>query len=284
MFIQYRPWLDCDRRCPFCYITEKDRNISLADKRLALMKLSCVLHYSSQGSDTIGLIGGELFSDPELYREWVCVAESIRNADHIKRVFVGTHLLCDVDLLLDFAHMLNKEVQICTSYDPKGRFLPGDYEKWKANIVEVQKEGYRVVVSSTFTEALFSDPNIPIEDVDYKLQPIFYTEDWLKDVAARISTPEEYHSDLLTHIAPGILAQRQKALDWFNAHKDIANDYSRYDDKHATILYDFKDGEYVQSSFVCTNYLAPCGHPMIARYYADSDKCTMCDAKAVSEL
>lgn len=283
MFIQYRPWKDCDRHCSFCYLTE-GRGMSLDEKRKSLMKLSCILHYTSQGFDDIGLIGGELFTDDSLFHEWVCVAESIHNADHIKRVYLGTHLLGDVDMLLDFADMLGKEVQICTSYDSKGRFFKDDYEMWCKNVKKVQDAGYKVVCSATLTDALVHDTQFtPPEGVEFKIQPIFFTEEWLEDISKWCHDGEEYNANLRLKMKEGALVKRGDFLKYLNEHKDIAKEYSEYNGKHATVFHDFIKGEYVQQPFVCSNNLAPCGHPLIAYCYADSYRCTMCDAKELGQ-
>ena len=284
MFGQFRPWLDCDRHCSFCYIDHNKSKMTDAQKANSLMVLSAYISYPSRKCDTIGLIGGELFQDDKFFHEWCCVAESIRNADHIKRLFIGTHLLGDIDALLDFCDMVAKEIQICTSYDTNGRFFGDDYDTWLKNIKKVQDAGYKVVCSSTLTDAFIHDDFDVPEGVDFKLQPIFVSEEWLEAMSEWCSDPTAYHSNMKVKMA-GTLARREDVLKWFTKHKDVAKVYSTYDDKHASYLWDYDKGdkEYHAQDFVCTNYLAECGHPMIARCYADSDKCTMCDAKEMSE-
>lgn len=284
MFVQFRPWLACDRGCSFCYLKESDRTMSSKDKKASLMELGCMLHRAVDGCDTMGIIGGELFDDDSLYREWFCLAECIRNAKDVQRVFVGTHLIDNVDTLLDFITMVNnKEIQICTSYDTKGRFRNDkEYQQWLDNIKECQKEGYKVVVSATLTDAFVNDKDFVIPDgVDFKIQPFFYTEEWLEEISNRIETPQEYNAELRLNQTG--LAKREDTLRWFAEHPLIAKDYSTYDDKHATILYDYVDKRYEKKDFLPTTAVAPCGHPYIAYCYADSDKCTMCDAREVYE-
>ena len=284
MFYQFRPWLDCDRKCPFCYIDEKDR-MSDKDKMRSLMKLASFMSEITKGSDTVGIIGGELFQDDRFFHEWICLAETIHSADHIKRLFIGTHLLGDVDFMLEWCDMLNKEVQICTSYDTEGRFNEGEYEKWIANIKKVQDAGYKVVCSTTLTDAFMHDTRLHVpEGVDFKLQPIFISEGWLENEAKKCSEGADYNADL--RLGHNDLAKREDVLRWFNAHKDIAKDYSVYSDKHASALWDFdkEHGEYYKKGFVCSNYVAKCGHPMIAYCYADSCKCSMCDAREISDV
>ena len=258
--------------------------MSLEDKRKSLMRLSTFLSDESKKCDTVGIIGGELFpNDAEnLFHEWICVADTIRNADHIKRFFIGTHLLGDVDFLLDFCDMLGKEVQICTSYDTNGRFFNDDYFRWCKNIKKVQDAGYTVVCSATLTDALMHDVELKIpEGVDFKIQPIFVSEEWLERISSNTKDAIVYNSELRKNMKG--LANRNDVLNWFLKHKDIARDYSTYDDKHASVLwnYDKNDRQYHHADFVCSNYLSECGHPMIARCYADSDKCSMCDAKEI---
>ena len=286
MFGQFRPWLDCDRGCSFCYIDKKTSAMSIDDKRRSLMRLSTFLSDEAKKCDRIGLIGGELFQkndSDDLYHEWICVAETIRNVDHLGLVFIGTHLLGDVDFLLDFCDMLNKEIQICTSYDTSGRFFGKDREQWVNNIVKVQGAGYKVVCSATLTDAFIHDTDFQIPvDVDFKLQPIFVSEEWLENIYGRTNDPNVYSTELRSKM--NCLPKREDVLKWFRDHKDIAKDYSTYSDKHASMLWDYDKVEhkYFAKEFVCSNYLADCGHPMIAHCYADSDKCTMCDAREMS--
>lgn len=286
MFIQFRPWLDCDRHCSFCYLNEQDRSMPIEEKRNSLMKLSGMLHNTSKGYDMLGLIGGELFNNDRLYQEWCCVAESLRNADHIKRLFIGSHLMMDdVSLLLDFAYMTGKEVQICTSYDSNGRFDHESYNKWLSNIEEVKKEGHRVICSATITDALMKDKVTLPDDIEFKIQPTFHTESWLEEISKRCVCGSEYNAQLVMTDKASILVKRGDFLEYLAAHKDVAAEYATYNGKHADVLWDYDRYQrvYVSRDFVCGNYRAECGHPMIARCYADSDKCTMCDAKMVSE-
>ena len=286
MFIQYRPWLACDRHCDFCYIKEEDRHASAEERRHSLMTLAGIMHEYNVGFDTMGLIGGELFPDDECYREWFCVAETIRHEDNIRRVFVASHLLGDIDALLDFVSMVNnKEVQVCTSYDTIGRFKDEkEYEKWVSNVKEVQKEGYKVVVSTTISDAFMHDDfnRIPA-GVDFKLQPLFVSEEWLEDIARRISTPQEYSAELRLNVKG--LPKRADVLKWYSEHPEIAKDFATYDNKHATQLMDNTPNHgYTCKRFIPTTITAPCGHPYLAYCYGDSDKCAMCDAREVGSL
>lgn len=283
MFGQFRPWLDCDRHCSFCYLTEEQRKITDIEKRQALLHLSSSLSDETKECDTIGLIGGELFADDKFFHEWLCVADSFRNADHIKRIFIGTHLLGDVDFMLDFCQMVGKEIQVCTSYDPVGRFYNDDLSKWVENIKAVQECGHKVVVSSTLSDALMHDDTTLPDGVDFKLQPLFDTEKWLEDICSRTHDGKVYNTELRTKVKN--LPKRADVLKWFAEHKDVAKDYSTYDDKHASILWDYdrENKHYNRSKFICTTHTAECGHPLIAYCYADSDRCTMCDAKVISD-
>lgn len=257
----------------------------IEEKRNSLMKLSGMLHNTSKGYDTLGLIGGELFNNDRLYQEWCCVAESLRNADHVKRLFIGSHLMMDdVSLLLDFAYMTGKEVQVCTSYDSEGRF-GGDYDKWSSNIEEVRKEGHRVICSATITDALMRDNITLPTGVEFKIQPTFHTEGWLERISETCRDGAGYNAELIKTDKKNILVKRKDFLDYLSKHKSVAMDYASYDGKHADVLWDYDrvERKYVFKSFVCSNYVAECGHPMIAYCYADSDKCSMCDAKMVSD-
>lgn len=283
MFVQARPWTDCDRSCNFCYLKGGNKT-DIEYKRKSLMRLAAEAHTMCTGADTFGLIGGELFAFDDLYSEWTCVAESIVNKDSVERVFLGTHLLSGIDNLLDFAFMLNnKEVQICTSYDTSGRFVrEGEYEIWLNNIKEVQDEGYKVVVSATLTDSFIHDTSfIPPEGTDFKLQPYFISEAWLKEQYEKKATTKEYCLALQSFQTN--LPKRADVLRYFETYPDIAKDYASYDGKHAGKFFDYDGTGYVEEKFVCSLFTADCGHPYIAYCYADSDECTMCDAKKVIE-
>ena len=284
MFLQVRPWLDCDRDCDFCYLTDAEKHTDIAFKRTALMCILKVLGDESlKDDDMIGLIGGELFCYEGLNAEWRCVADIICSI-HPRIVCIGTHLLSGVDRLLRFARMLrNKDVQVCTSYDTKGRFK-SDSEKrlWFDNIQKVHDAGFKVVVSCTLTDEFLKD-DVEFPDwVDLRIQPVFVTEKWL---IQRIedNVDEVEYNERLAWDTDVNLVSRKDLLEYLKNHPKVAKAYCTYSDKHATYLYDFDGKNYIKNDFICSAHLAKCGHPYIAYCYKDSHKCTMCDDKAVIE-
>lgn len=281
MFIQFRPWIDCDRNCEFCYQKSEDRHTSIEEKRQALMILSATIHNPVKGCDTIGLIGGELFSFKGLYREWMCVAETIRNTGDVRKVYIASHLIGDIEDLLDFAGMLNKEVWICTSYDSSNRFRDEcEYNTWLENIKACQKEGHKVVVNAVLSnEFIHDDKFIVPEGVDFKLQAYFAGEKWLYGEYEKDVSTAEYNEDLKQKISD--LPSRAEVLKWYMDHPEVAKDYATYDGKHCIQLWDYdaESKKYAPSDFICMSYVADCGHPYLAYCYSDSDKCTMCDAR-----
>ena len=280
MFLQARPWLDCDRGCDFCYLKENEKHTTIEYKRKSLMNLLRVFGADTlRTEDTVGLIGGELFCFEGLKPEWRCVADMLCSIKP-SRVFLGTHLLSGVDTLLWFAKMVSrcKEVQICTSYDTTGRFRSDEErEEWFRNLEKVHDAGYHIAVSCTMTDEFINDPVEFPEWVDLKLQPIFVTEPWLRDQMLKHPNSEQYHKNLIQDMSGTTLAKREDVLKWFRTHPASAKSYSCYSDKHATALADFNGNEYICEDFIC-NHLADCGHPLIGFCYADSDKCSLCDA------
>ncbi len=283
MFIQFRPWIDCNRHCDFCYQNSEDRHTSIEEKRHALMILSAKIHNTVVDCDTMGLIGGELFGFEGLYREWACVAETIRNTGDVKKVYIASHLIGNIDDLLDFAGMLGKEVWICTSYDSSGRFKnEKEYSQWLENIKACQKEGHRVVVNTVLSDEFIHDDKFIVpEGVDFKLQVYFAGERWLYEEYQKNVSTSEYNADLKQKVFN--LPSRADVLKWYANHPEVARDYSEYGGKHCTQFwdYDIKTRQYLPSDFICMNYTADCGHPYLAYCYRDSDKCTMCDVKRV---
>lgn len=281
MFGQIRPWLDCDRACDFCYLRENRQVTTLSQKKERLMKISRLLYGCMKDNDTIGFIGGELFCFDGLDSEWRCVADAVRMCQ-ANRVMIGTHLLSGVDRLIWFAKMLRpKDVQVCTSYDSKGRFKEGEYELWLKNMEKVHEAGFKVVCSCTMTDEFVKDPIELPEWVEFKIQSVFTTEEWLDDVLQTQIPTDEYCARLRDTVNVK-LASREDAIKWFRKHPKAAKSYSEYVYEHASLIWDFKDGNYVSKEFIC-NWPAPCGHPYIAYCYGDSNKCSMCDAEEVSK-
>jgi hypothetical protein len=277
MFGQIRPWLDCDRNCEFCYLRENKIGTTLAEKKERLMKITRLIYGEMMDNDTIGLIGGELFCFDGLDSEWRCVADSLK-LSQAKRIMLGTHLLSGVDRMIKFAKMLRpKDVQFCTSYDSKGRFKEGEYELWLENMEKVHEAGFKVVCSCTMTDEFVNDPIELPEWVEFKIQSVFTTEEWLDNILSEQITPEHYNECLKKTVNVN-LAKREDALRWFMKHPKAAKSYSQYVYEHASRIWDFKKGQYVSKEFIC-NVPAPCGHPYIAYCYGDSCKCSMCDAE-----
>lgn len=284
MFIQVRPWLDCDRNCSFCYLSDSEKHTDIQYKRKALMNIMKILGDESlQDEDVVGLIGGELFCFEGLNAEWRCVADIICSI-HPKIVCLGTHLLSGVDRLLKFARMLRgKDVQICTSYDSVGRFKDeAEKQLWFANLQKVHDAGFRTIVSCTLTAPFLSDPVEFPEWVELRIQPLFVTEPWLEMQIQKNASTTEYHEDLVANCSD-LLIGREAFIKFLSKHKELAKTYATYSDKHATYLYDFDGESYKKNDFICSTHLTECGHPFIARCYKDSEKCTMCDAREVSK-
>ena len=284
MFAQVRPWKDCNRHCDFCYLRDDERNTPLDVKKKALMKLSRLIHNEMGGYETIGLIGGELFCWDGLDTEWDCVANAL-NDTSASVIYIASHLMEDVKGLLRFADKIqNKKVQICTSYDTCGRFRDDiDKLRWMKNLEIIHYARYDVVCSCTMTSAFVNDPLEFPPWVDLTIQPIFLTESWLEKVTESLPTGEEYNEKLNTMNDGTIdLANRGDVIRWFSKHPSSTRKYSVYDGKHATHFWDFVDGDYIRSDFIC-NRVTECGHPYIARCYKNDTHCSMCDAKKVIE-
>lgn len=236
------------------------------------------LHKSSVGFDVLGLAGNELFSDDSCYREWFCVAEAIRHEDKMSKVYVASSLLGDVDALLDFVYMVNnKEMAICTYYDTVGRFKDeAEYRKWVSNVREVQKAGYQVTVSVTFTDDFIHDDIGRIPDgTDIVLVPPYVSEAWLMEASTNAATPQEYNLSLRDIIKN--LPKREDALKWYKEHPVLAADFASCDCIPAEIA-DRREEGFNCAPSAEMKKTADCGHPYFAFCYADSDKCAMCDA------
>ena len=277
-FAQVRPWLDCDRGCDFCYLRNEKKEIDTTEKRKRLMKLACLLYTDLAHFGTLGLIGGELFCWDDLDTEWACLADSIR-LSNVKKLYLATHAMSGIERMIWFADMIGDRIniQFCTSYDPDGRFKDGEKEKWMDNVQKLRSAGYEVVISSTLTQALVTGKEQPF---NITLQPIFITEQWLRDITKENVSPAEYNKRLSAGMTG--LAKREDAINWMRNHILSAQKYSKYDDKHATFFWDWKDGAYVSEEFIC-NHQAECGHPYIAYCYDDDPHCSMCDAKKITE-
>ncbi len=284
MFAQIRPWKDCDRGCDFCYLRNEKNKTTLVDKKKALMKMSMMIKSEMGGYDTIGIIGGELFCWDGLDTEWNCVAEAL-SSSNATTIYIASHLFGDITPILNFINKIKgKDIQICTSYDSVGR-IRNDIEmlKWMKNLERIHTAGYKIVCSCTMTESFVTDPIEFPSWIDLTIQPIFITEDWLQTITENYINGEEYNK-LLNDMKDDTidLANRKDVLKWFIKHPQSAKKYGVYDNKHATHFWDYIDGQYIRSDFICDRR-TDCGHPYIARCYKNDSHCSMCDAKKVIE-
>lgn len=122
-------------------------------------------------------------------------------------------MIGDIEDLLDFAGMLNKEVWICTSYDSSDRFRDEhEYSMWLENIKACQKEGHKVVVNTVLSNEFIHDDKFVVpEGVDFKLQAYFAGERWLYGEYEKDVSTAEYNEDLKQKISD--LPSRSEVLN-----------------------------------------------------------------------
>ena len=253
-----------------------DNHATVEERQQSLMRVAGALHEYNMGYDAMCITGGEPFPDDGCYREWFCMAETIRHEDKINTVFIESRLTGDVDALLDFMFMVNnKDMQVCTNYHGKGCL---DYDQWASNVKEVQKAGYKVTVTAMLTSSFIdSDLDDLPDGVEFRLVPPVSYEKWL----AECKTPQEYNR-MLRENAIG-LPLRRTAMRWFQLHPDLAKGFAEDKGMYARATVDRKDDGYEVEKYLPAVTVAECGDPYTAYCYADSEECAMCDARNAVE-
>ena len=273
--IQFRLWDDCNNRCSFCSLRDRQRNHTIRELIERLDALTQII--PSITEKEVGLIGGELFisSDKAFIEAWMRLIDAINESD-INTLYLATNLLNFEPL--EYALMrLEKDVWVCTSYDEVGRFRTiEDKFKWWATVKDIHEMDRKVHCTMIPSQELITGDFEPPGWMDCDLCEPIVTCEWYRDVDKK-----HYREELLSKCQIH-LPRRKDMITWFSKHPAILENYIKQADTHASDILEFVDNDFkdTYTNRFCKN-LAPCGHQYWSRCYADSDKCMMCDAKMI---
>ena len=178
--IQYNLWNTCKNNCTFCFNKDRKKDVNKIDNIkhiLELLDLEEVKNY-----DTIAIIGGEIFDfkmDEELRKVFYELINKIVNTN--KNIYVMTNLIYDRKLELDefIKYLAEKKVleklQICTSYDLKGRFKTEESLRlFNNNFNYLKKKNIKLHIEMILTDILIK--SILDNSFDLKSFKLLYTD------------------------------------------------------------------------------------------------------------
>lgn len=309
-FLQFYLWWDCNNNCQFCFakllkqhkttVQEKICSIDFAINKLNTMDLTKV--------DTIGLIGGEFFedqiSDSAVNQKFIeliekCI-ELIKN-DTIKNLYLMTHLIYKNTQYLDDIikkfeeHNVLKNLLICTSFDPWGRFHTEERKKlWYNNVNRLRANNINVHVEMILCQQLIDAVLNKTLDLSYFTDnDIFFDflnpQGFFKSDGTHSDTKQETITSFngkwlptrssflefltfLNEFKPNQLDRlfkldiRAQHLFFANAQTSFTRDVETYNE----------NPEY--------DTVKPCGHSEKFSFYSDCDQCMICDIENFKEM
>ena len=94
-----------------------------------------------------------------------------------------------------------------------------------------------------------------------------------------------YHNALIKDNKIINLPKRKDFLEWAAKHKDKMKFFMNFTGTHSHIIYEFDKNNNMIYQFTNRDKIGYaldlCGHPYAAKFYADSDRCVMCDLKEI---
>lgn len=307
--LQFELWQECNSHCKFCYNGDNNLFTPLAKKieaiDEAIKKISDLSNYPEY--DTLAYLGGEFFqgqmNNYELrmkFYELMKKTAWLKDNGYIKNVWIYCTLtIGDQEHLYETLKLFkNKEnVWILTSYDTIGRFhTPKMEENWKYHMKHIHELYPDIMfnITTIITGDLcdrYNNNEISFRD----MMEEYHTHFFFKQPGSGSHTKEE-----MQKIIPNFFPTRQQFLTFLTKFKEKEDE--RMYDKLFNIVYradtlyrnfNDKDGlvENTRHKDSKNEVEAPdsdevqinpkCGHMRSYQCYIDSDKCCICDKKAM---
>ena len=302
-FLQFYMWWDCKNICEFCFAKILKQTPTDKLHRLQIIQNAIDILDSRQDEcfDIVGLIGGEFFedqiSDPEVNKKFMelinkCI--DVVSDNRANMVYIMTHLIYQdtkyLDQVLDIfkaRNMLDK-VMICTSFDPWGRFHTEERKAiWYNNVEKLLEQNIlvhaEIILSGFFLDALFSgevdlqyfkDKGVIL---DFLNPQGLYKED---------ATQADNKEATIQHLTKGWLPTREAFIKFLF----FLRDFNPIQLERLFSLEIRSQELYMLSNdIICTrdsktynenigyDNIMDCGHSNKFAFYADSDKCMICD-------
>ena len=307
--VQYGMWPDCSNSCDFCLLEHHGKVTSKEDKLLQLEDTISnikTIDWINEFSDGISLLGGELYflRDPDLQEKFLEVIDTIieyvlipnkNNGNYKCRystvtngIYEPTFLFKVLDKIVDAVGV--HFIDINFSYDLKYRFHTEEARKLCLSNINsvIQKYDYELGVQMILTQNLIDSINNKEFDIDE------FEHVTAKGSKLCLLYPHPIHGG---NVLPGFQFNRQSFLDFvmkeYYKHNRLIRDFifslfhsgvykysGMYWKRHVGddgFFYDF--GETSQQPILTDGkeVLMDCGHSVLYKCYADSDKCCMCD-------
>ena len=282
-FIQLGLWSDCLNNCRFCYLDKKERHKTTPTENKRNRILKAAEFAESSSAQRIGFIGGEFFCGQlkGCEDEWMYLLDTLARKD--SEVLFTANLIGKQYFLGETLDGLDNDVNICTSFDLKGRFhSEAARASWFENVEGLHERNVSVVCTCILTQDFLEwDYDLP-DWLEINFSNPTLSTRWYSHV-----DKDRYHELLLRDNHFFSLPKRKTAIGWMKNHPNFVRNYVNYCGSHPNNIYTFDvDDNLKEFSFdftTSTKYNDPvCGHPYNARCYADSDKCMMCDAKLIA--
>lgn len=282
MFIQYVLWKDCINNCSFCSLGRKE-NSSIQDKKIRIQKVIDDIN-SRNDITTIGFLGGEFFEGQleNIEKEWYNLLETINNKDSIEKIYLYATLINKQYLFYETLQKLKKPYLICTSYDTKGRFHTQEKKaNWLKNINNLHNNNIDVFCTIIPTQDFIVEDYCLPDWLNINLNTPLVSVEWYK----RDDNRYDYHNALLRDNITINLPKRQDFLKWCIKNKNKLTHFMNFTGTHSQTIYEFDKNNNMIYQFTDRDKIGYaldlCGHPYAAKFYADSDRCVMCDLKEI---
>lgn len=311
--VQYGIWPDCSNSCDFCLLKHHGKKTPKEDRLLQLndmLENIKTIDWITEFSDGISLLGGELYftQDPDLQKKFLEVIDTIieyvllpnkkagnkrcRYSTVTNGIYDPTFLFKVLDKIVNAVGI--EYIDINFSYDLKYRFHSEESRLLCLNNINavIKRYNYELGVQMILTQNLIDAINNRDFDID-EFENIIAPGSKLC-----LLYPHPIHDD---KILPGFQFNREPFL------KFLLNEYS----KHNRLIRDFifsvyNSGVYKYSGMYWKRHidddgyfytyggtkqvpiltegkevLTECGHSVLYRCYADSDKCCLCDIQNI---
>ena len=314
--VQYGLWPDCSNSCDFCLLEHHGKITSKEDKLLQLTDIAeniKTIDWKNKFSDGISLLGGELYhlTDKDLQQKFLELIDVIieyvlipnkENGNFKCRYSTVTNGIYNPEFLFTVLDKISEAVGIHFidlnfSYDLKYRFhSEASRLLCLENINKViKKYNYELGVQMILTQNLINSINSREFDIDT------FEKETCPSSKLCLLYPHPIHDN---KTLPGFNFNRQSFLSFllneYNNHHRLIHDFilslyhsgiykysGLYHKRHINDEYNIKKftdhGGINQPPILSDGkeILMDCGHSVLYKCYADSNKCCLCDIESL---
>lgn len=313
--LQYELWRECNSKCTFCTISNYNlctpKNLKLKSLQTAIDEISVL---PKDKYEVVGFIGGEFFqgqlNDKDVFDKFVeliKVTNDVLNKDYIKYIWINATLnIGNQEHLYEILKYIDKKdrLWLLTSYDLLGRFhTPKMEETWNFHMMKIQKEYPEININTTgiltgrFINAYLSgEMNLKEFKEKYHTQLFFknpvkpghLTEKTNAEVNELLGDFFPKRKDFLDFLKKYIkeegIYEYDKLISMELRANEVRKNYNNEDEQNVIFIRDREHEIEGEVRNFEEDFRLKCGHNNSCACYVDSDKCIICDKKAIRKL